>query len=90
MMQDLAVGNPGRGVEISEFESLVISIRRMFGSSVELCRNTENRVREEFWLQLETKDRAIADYQEQVTALKEEKKNPCRSCNQSQGFAGRS
>lgn len=65
---------PSRGVETAEFESHLRAMQRMFVASLDLCQNTENRVREDFRLQLETKDRAISDYQEQVSALKEEKK----------------
>ena len=74
MLQAAEEQYPNRGVEAAEFKSLLMRLQRMFVASLDLCENTENRVREDFRLQMETKDRAIADYQEQVSVLKEEKK----------------
>ena len=49
--------------------------QEIYLSELANIQTAEKRIRLEFAQQLDTKDRAIADYQEQVTVLKEEKKN---------------
>lgn len=65
---------PSRETEISEFERCLRHLQAAYLSSLELNEQAEARIREEFARQLETKDRTIADYQDQIAVLKEEKK----------------
>ena len=69
MFKEAATDHPDRGLELAEYESHVNATLRMFRASVDLCHNTEVRVREEFARQLDSKDQVIADYQSQITAL---------------------
>lgn len=74
MFHKTVIDNPGRGIEMDEFEANLNAIRRMFGASIDLCNNTEKRVREKFALQLESKDQIIAGYQSQIEALEDDNK----------------
>lgn len=74
MFHKTVINNPGRGIEMDEFEMNLNAIRRMFGASIDLCNNTEKRVREKFALQLESKDQIIAGYQSQIEALEDDNK----------------
>jgi len=61
---------PTREIEIIDFETHVKALMQAFLHSLNLCDNTEVRVREEFANQLETKDRTISDYHVQIENLK--------------------
>lgn len=65
---------PSRETEISEFERCLRHLQGAFLNSLELNEQAEARIREEFARQLDTKDRTIGDYQEQIAALKEDKR----------------
>lgn len=65
---------PARETEISEFERCLRHLQGAYLNSLELNEQAEARIRDEFARQLDTKDRTIADYQDQIAALKEEKK----------------
>lgn len=69
MFKEASVDHPNRGLELAEYETHVNAALRMFRASVDMCHNTEIRVREEFARQLDSKDQVIADYQSQITAL---------------------
>ena len=69
MFKEAAVDHPNRGLELAEYESHVNAAFRMYRASVDMCRNTELRVRDEFARQLDSKDQVIADYQSQITVL---------------------
>lgn len=60
---------PARKTEIENFEQLTKSMVSAYLHSLELNENAENRVREQFAMQLESNARTINDYQEQVSAL---------------------
>lgn len=63
---------PGREVEISEFEMHAKALLGAYTSSVALCANTEERVREEFKTQLASKDETIAKYQADLKKREQE------------------
>lgn len=65
---------PSRETEISEFERCLRHLQAAYLNSLELNEQAEARIREEFARQLDTKDRTISDYQDQIAVLKEEKK----------------
>lgn len=60
---------PARKTEIENFEQLTKSIVTAYLHSLELNENAENRIREQFVMQLESQTRTITDYQDQVSAL---------------------
>lgn len=60
---------PARKTEIENFEQLTKSIVSAYLHSLELNENAENRVREQFAMQLESNARTISDYQEQISSL---------------------
>lgn len=60
---------PARKTEIENFEQLTKSMVSAYLHSLELNENAENRVREQFSMQLESQARTITNYQEQVSAL---------------------
>lgn len=72
-MQQAKQAIPARETEISEFERCLRHLQGAYLNSLELNEQAEARIREEFARQLDAKDRTIADYQEQVKGLKEEK-----------------
>ena len=73
-MQNAKAAIPSRETEISEFERALRYLQAAYLNSLELNEQAEARIREEFARQLDTKDRTITDYQDQIAALKEEKK----------------
>ena len=75
MFKEASVDHPNRGLELAEYETHVNAALRMFRASVDMCHNTEIRVREEFARQLDSKDQVIADYQSQITALQANKES---------------
>ena len=60
---------PARQTEIEHFEQLTKGIVSAFLHSLELNENAESRVREQFSTQLESQNRTIADYQNQVSTI---------------------
>lgn len=72
-MQQAKQAIPARETEISEFERCLRHLQGAYLNSLELNEQAEARIREEFARQLDAKDRTIADYQEQVKGLKDEK-----------------
>lgn len=60
-----------REMEISEFELHAKALVRSFINSLEICNNTEERVRQEFITLLDSKDRMISDYQSEIDKLKD-------------------
>lgn len=60
---------PARKTEIENFEQLTKSMISAYLHSLELNENAENRMREQFSMQLESQARTITDYQEQVSTL---------------------
>lgn len=72
-MQQAKQAIPARETEISEFERCLRHLQGAYLNSLELNEQAEARIREEFARQLDAKDRTIADYQDQVKVLKEEK-----------------
>lgn len=75
MFKEATVDHPNRGLELAEYETHINAALRLFRSSVDMCHNTEVRVREEFARQLDSKDQVIADYQAQITALQADKES---------------
>lgn len=61
---------PSREAEIENFESLLRAISAAFVNSLELNLNAENRIRQTVATELQAKDQAILDYQEQLQELK--------------------
>lgn len=61
---------PGRAMEIDEFSLHTKAIMNAFLNSLEINANAEARIREEFNLSLQSKDKTIADLQEKVELLK--------------------
>lgn len=61
---------PDRETEIANFQAKAGELVTAFLHSLQLNQDAEARIRAEFALQLQTKDTAIADYQEQVKDLK--------------------
>lgn len=60
---------PARQTEIENFEQLTKGLVSAFLHSLELNESAENRVREQFSMQLESQTRTILDYQEQISTL---------------------
>lgn len=61
---------PGRATEIDEFSLHAKAIIDAYLSSLEINANAEARIREEFTLSLQSKDKTIADLQEKLEAMK--------------------
>ncbi|MDE6679152.1 MAG: hypothetical protein K2K02_08940 [Ruminococcus sp.] len=57
----------GQETSIKNFQALVNSLVREYTHSLELTANAENRVRDEFSVQLESKDSIISDLQKRLT-----------------------
>lgn len=62
---------PDRETEIANFQAKAGELVAAYLHSLQLNEDAEVRIRAEFALQLQTKDTAIADYQEQVKDLKD-------------------
>ena len=60
---------PARKTEIENFEQLTKSIVSAFLHSLELNENAENRIREQFSMQLESQAQTISDYQNQIKTM---------------------
>lgn len=56
----------GQETSIKNFQSLVNSLLKEYTHSLELTANAENRVRDEFSVQLDNKDSIISDLQERI------------------------
>lgn len=61
----------GQETSIKNFQSLVNRLVKEYTHSLELTANAENRVRDEFVLQLNSKDSVISDLQERLTKAKQ-------------------
>ncbi len=64
---------PGRAIEIESFEKLTKDIMAAYLNSIEINTNAEARIREQFAMSLDTKDRTISDLQSKMAELQEAK-----------------
>lgn len=65
---------PNRQKEIDNFQALLTALATSFMSSLELNENAEMRIRQVLQRDLEIKDQALSDYQEQLKKEKEKNK----------------
>ena len=69
-MQQAKAVITNRATEISDYDSHLQALQTTFLRALELNENTENRVRQEFRTQLDSKDQTIADLQGQLAQAK--------------------
>lgn len=72
-MEQAKAAIPDRETEIANFQTKAQEMVEAYLHALQLNQDAEARIRAEVQLELATKDRAIADYQEQVRQLKAEK-----------------
>lgn len=61
---------PSRGATTAEFESHINTIMRMYVASIEMCENSENRIREEFAKELDRTKELLDEKMSQIRELK--------------------
>lgn len=66
---------PGRATEIEHFEKLTKDILAAYINSLEINNTSEERIKEQFISSINSKDKTIADLQEKVAILKDEKES---------------
>lgn len=72
-MEQAKAAIPDRETEIANFQAKAQEMVEAYLHALQLNQDAEARIRAEVALELSTKDRAIADYQEQVRQLKADK-----------------
>ena len=70
-----------RQTELEDYDVHLQALQRAFLQSLELNTNAEERIRNEFARQLDTKDKTIADYQARIDELTADLKMVKENCN---------
>ena len=70
-----------RQTELEDYDVHLQALQRAFLQSLELNTNAEERIRNEFARQLDTKDKTIADYQARIDELTADLKRVTEKCN---------